>query len=177
MQIAISNIMTQNYTKTTSTFTVTSFVNNYMAVDASTNSMGLAISQGNNFNSISLVQSSYINSATVSYTIYFEQLQNFTNITTVRVTFNPLLSLTALSRIFELVYNPTYGNYTQVPCLFSSINSVTRGITLSQSTNASHILRLESIQNPPSQAPLSNPITVSTVTSNYSFIYSSMPTQ
>lgn len=44
MQIAISNIMTQNYTKTTSTFTVTSFDNNYMAVDASTNSMGLAIS-------------------------------------------------------------------------------------------------------------------------------------
>jgi len=71
LTVAISNIMTQNSTKTTATFIVKSYDSTSIAIDVSSNSLGLTISSGNSFNTISLSRSSAINSDAANYTINF----------------------------------------------------------------------------------------------------------
>ena len=58
----LGNIMTQNTTKTTDTFVVSTLDSSFRAIDQSTNSMGLSLTSGNNFNSLTLTRGSTINS-------------------------------------------------------------------------------------------------------------------
>jgi hypothetical protein len=69
--LTLNNIMTQNITKTTNTFAVSTFDSTFSAIDQSTNSLGLSISTGNNFNSLTLSRGSSRNSKATNYTITF----------------------------------------------------------------------------------------------------------
>lgn len=60
--VKLNNIMTQNTTKTTGTFVVSTFDSTFSAIDQSTNSMGLSVTSGNNFNSLTLTRGSTVNS-------------------------------------------------------------------------------------------------------------------
>jgi hypothetical protein len=71
LSISISNIMTQNSTKTTSTFTAYSYDSYFNPIDQSTNTLGLSIYSGNNFNSLTLSISDLTNSKAANYTIAF----------------------------------------------------------------------------------------------------------
>jgi hypothetical protein len=146
ISISINNIMTQNSTKPTSTFTVSSFDSSFNAIDQSTNSVGLTISSGNNFNSLTLSRIDSTNSKTTNYTITFEQIQNYTYASVVAFTFSSTLSTSSLSRVYEVTSNGAV--YTA--CLFSKINSSYLLVTLSQSATSTHTLILQTIGNPPS---------------------------
>ena len=92
--------MTQSSTKTTSTFAVSTYDSSFNGIDQSSNSLGLSIASGNNFNSLSLAILDPTNSKQTNYTITFEQIQSYSIITTVSLTFSSFLSTSSLSRVF-----------------------------------------------------------------------------
>jgi hypothetical protein len=128
--INLNNIMTQNTTKTTSTFVVSTFDSTFSAIDQSTNSLGLAISSGNNFNSLTITRGNSVNSNATNYTITFEQIQSYTSVSVVSFKFNNYLSLSSLSRVFEVTSSAT------VPCLFTKVNNTYLHVTLSQAATS-----------------------------------------
>jgi hypothetical protein len=164
--VKINNIMTQNTTKTTGTFVTSTFDSTFSAIDQSTNSMGLSVTSGNNFNSLTLARGSAVNSYATNYTITFEQIQSFTSVSVVSFKFNNYLSLSSLSRVFEVTSTST------VPCLFTKINSTYLQVTLTQTATSSHTIIIQKVTNPPSQAPLTLPILAITSTPNFLYIYS-----
>ena len=172
ISILISNIMTQNSTKPTSTFTLSSFDSAFRGIDQSSNNLSLIISGGNNFNALSVTPSDFTNSKNVNYTIVFEQIQSFTSVTVVSFLFSSTLSTSSLSRVYEV----TSGS-TQTPCLFTKTNTSYLVVTLSSSISSTRTIILQTIGNPPSLAPLSFPIKVTTLTGDKLYIYSEMYTQ
>lgn len=71
ISIIISNIMTQNSTKPSATFSISSFDSSFRGIDQSSNNLSLTISGGNNFNALSVTPSDFTNSKNVNYTIVF----------------------------------------------------------------------------------------------------------
>lgn len=107
ISILISNIMTQNSTKPTSIFTLSSFDSAFRGIDQSSNNLSLIISGGNNFNALSVTPSDFTNSKNVNYTIVFEQIQSFTSVTVVSFLFSSTLSTSSLSRVYEVTSGST----------------------------------------------------------------------
>ena len=100
LMLVVSDIMTQNTTKTTSTFTVRTFDAIRRAIDVSSNSLGLIISTGNAFNSLSMTRSNLTNSQPASYTINFEQTQQYYDVTRLLIRLDQQLLLSNLGRIY-----------------------------------------------------------------------------
>ena len=100
ISLIITDIMTQSSTKTTSTFSVSTYDSSFNGIDQSSNSLGLSITSGNNFNSLSLTISDPTNSKQTNYSVTFEQIQSYTLITKVSLTFSSFLSTSSLSRAF-----------------------------------------------------------------------------
>lgn len=171
LSILVSNIMTQNSTKPTSTFALSSYDPTFRGIDQSSNNLSLIITGGNNFNALSVTPSSLTNSKYVNYTIVFEQIQSYTSVTVVSFVFSSTLSTSSLSRVYEAVSVSTL-----TPCLFTKTNSSYLVVTLSASTSSTRTIILQTIGNPPSQSPLSFPIKVTTLTSDKLYIYSEMYT-
>lgn len=71
LKIVVANSITQNTTKTTSTFIIKSYDQSFSAIDASNNSLGLVLQSGNSFNSFALTRSNSTNLAEANYTISF----------------------------------------------------------------------------------------------------------
>lgn len=138
--------MTQSSTKTTSTFVVSTYDTSFNGIDQSSNSLGLSVTSGNNFNSLSLAILDPTNSKNTNYTLTFEQIQSYSIITKVSLTFSSFLSTSSLSRVFEVASNGT----VFTPCIFSKVNTSYVLVTLSQSATSSHTLLLQTIGNPPS---------------------------
>lgn len=100
VSLIITDIMTQSSTKTTSTFVVSTYDSSFNGIDQSSDSLGLSITSGNNFNSLSLSILDPTNSKETNYTITFEQIQSYSIITKVSLTFSSFLSTSSLSRVF-----------------------------------------------------------------------------
>jgi hypothetical protein len=62
ISILVSNIMTQNSTKPTSNFAISSFDSSFRGIDQSSNNLSLIITGGNNFNALFVTPSNFMNS-------------------------------------------------------------------------------------------------------------------
>lgn len=167
--ITVMNIMTQNTTQPTAAFGLSSWDNLGRNIDQGLQELGLTLTQGNVFNSLTLQRTNQQNSQLANYTISYEQIQNYQDITQITITLHALLSLDSLSRIYQL-----NSQGQQQPLLFSRSGQILN-ITLSFS-NQTVTLTLEQVRNPPSLSPLVSGITLATVTSNRLYLYSSMST-
>lgn len=125
----ISNLLTQNTTQQTSSFSVASFASNSQAIDVSVNSLGLSVQGGNAFNSLNLARSSSTNSGKANYIISFEQIQNSSNVSVISFQLSTMLLTTELGRVYQQLNDSSL-----IPLVFSKINSSYIRVTLSQNT-------------------------------------------
>ena len=161
------NLLSPNSTQTTSTFAVSTFDSLNAAIDITSNSLGVSVSQGNNFNLLTLTRSSTVNSAYANYSFTFEQTQDSNNVGEITVELNSLLTITSLSVIYQV-----YSNGSESAILFSR-NGSTIQITLNSQSTSNYTMVLRTIGNPPSLQPLTSPFTLTSYTSGRSFIFSS----
>jgi len=100
LKVVVANFLTQNITKTTATFILRTYDQSFSPIDISSNTLGLALQAGNPFNAFTLTRSNTTNSATSNYTLYFEQLQNSTNVTTLAISLNQSLLTSSLGQVY-----------------------------------------------------------------------------
>ncbi len=127
IKVIISNLLTQNTTQQTSSFSAASFASNNQAIDVSANSLGLSVQGGNAFNLLNLVRSSSANSGRANYIISFQQIQNSSNVSVISFQLSTILLTTELSRVYQQLNDSSL-----IPLVFSKINSSYIRVTLSQ---------------------------------------------
>ena len=125
LTFAIGNIQTQNSTATSSTFSLHSYDASSRAIDVSSASLGLDISQGNSFNSLTLTRGNATNFFNTNYTIAFEQKQQYYDVKNILLTINSPLLLGALGRIVESTYINGSGTFVESALIFLAVNSTT----------------------------------------------------
>jgi hypothetical protein len=166
----LSNLLTQNTTQPTATFTARSYDATSGAIDVSSNSVTLSVVQGNSFNLLSLSRSGSTNSQAVNYTLTFEQVQNSSNVSAITITLSSLLTATSLSTVKQ-----QFSNGSTAALVFSRSGSTIQ--TTLSSSSSTYTLFLSTIGNPPSTQPLTSPLLLTSYTANRLYIYSQMYAQ
>ena len=163
----LTNILSPNSTQPTSSFTITTSDSLAAAIDANTNSVGVAVGQGNAFNLLTLTRSSTVNSELANYTLTFEQTQNSSNVKDVTIVLNSALVVSSVSKVYQI---DSSGTET---VLSHTLSGSTIQTAVNSQPTPTYKIMLSTVLNPPSTQPLTSPFTLTTYTSNRSFVFSS----